>query len=354
MSATATVSPSASQSPQLCAPGAQASGVAFSAGSIIALRVGSGVTPLSTSTTALREAFLDEIALSSGARLQSIALSDSGACAVSSGSSTEGYISLSADRSYLLVPCWAVPANGTLASATQRKTIAVVRADASVDFSTSFVDSSSIYRSVASFDGQYAYAGTSLGVRGVPIGVASAASVALTTTSAASIRGIAAFGGRIWASTTNGVISPVNGSSVALNQALTHLNGAPLITGVSSLVWQDASTLWVGAFSGAPVTKLVLDPVSGNWTAAPVVSSANFTLGGVPFSLTGARGMTGTVINGAYTLVWATAGSPNWIVAYNTVTGVVTPLRQACGSTEFKGVGECLSSYQTRSPSRAS
>jgi hypothetical protein len=151
----------------------RANAVPFSGG-IVVERLGGdansnpGATPLATSTAA--PIFLDEFSLSTGTRIQTLALpagdpDDTGPQRqiTERGSSQGGYLSRSANGAYLVTVGYAVPPETTGlggSGAVNNRVVARVSASGAIDTSTWFSDIDGTPRSAASSDGLSFYVGT--------------------------------------------------------------------------------------------------------------------------------------------------------------------------------------------------
>ena len=233
-SSTGTPTPSQTATPQLCShpAGGNPNVVpsAIGAGSLLVMRVGSGLSALQGTNTAAREAYVEEYSVESGARIQSIALpvgyynATTGVtgCAVSAGSTTEGHLWRTLDGSAVLIPCWSLPGDGTAYSSTQRKVVGLLRQTGAVDLTNSFTDGATTFRSVVAADTSFFYLGTSLGLRGLPAGAATSSALSNT---AHSFRGATLFNGAVYlGSITNRSVVSVPG----LTQSSAGLPPVPL------------------------------------------------------------------------------------------------------------------------------
>jgi hypothetical protein len=305
----------------------------------VTLRVGAGLAVLQSTNTAVREAFLDEYDLTTGARLQSIPLptgaynaaTGAASCVVSAGSTTEGHLWRTADGGAVLVPCWSLPVDaGVTYNASLRKVVGVVRPTGALDTSTSWVDGANTFRSVVGADTSYFYLGTSLGIRGVAYGAAgpNATSAALSNT-AQSFRGLTLYGGAVYgASIARSAVVTVPGLSQASSgAAITVLPGMAGTDGtINGLHFENATTLWTTSFTpnsagGASLLRYTL--AGGFWNVTASLSYWTFTWNGVAVNTTGGRGIVSFVdaSSGHFTLVTSTGVVPgttsNFLVKYS-------------------------------------
>ncbi len=324
----------------------------FTAGNIVVYRVGTGSGALAGTATAV---FIDEYT-TSGTFVQSIAMpvADSGSnqTLTASGTSTsEGFLALSNDGHYLIVPGYDVAPTGTTTTASNFRVIGMIGADGSVDTTRYLTDlGSGNFRGVASEDGTSFYVSTS------GVGVHYATSTATTTThlsvqiesTPTNIRTVALFGGQLYESAMSTVASVAyrvstvgTGEPTTSGQTVTNLTGvspnansspfaiffADLSAGEPGLdtlyVADDASTA-----NGGGIQKYSL--VGGSWISNGTILDA------------GVRGLTASVSAGVVTLYATTASSLDKLVdssGYNgALSGSLVHLVTAGLNTAFRGV----------------
>jgi hypothetical protein len=359
-----TASASPTLTPALCglAQGAGVPNAPVAPGSLIALRVGSGAAALPTGV-GMREAFLEEINVDTGARMQTWALplvagGSPVGCAIGTSFSTDGFIGRAADGGAVLVPCWNAPVNNSAAlSGAVTKVAARLAPGGGLDVAATWTDSSTNYRSItaltASANGSTLYAVGSQGVKGVAVGSFGGASTAVTTSTGTSTRGSTAFGGRVWGA-VNGAGVGVVGNLSATGQAWTYepgLNASGVSPDAGTVAFEDDATVWVLDYVATGNTTLwrhERDAATGVWALSPgyPTGAATWTWGGVTYTQTGGRGLAGyrDPASGAFSLFYTshpvatgfTTG--NFILRFTPSTGATVAVAQSCAQTEFRSV----------------
>ena len=359
LSLSATVTPTQTATPSatnLCSDPAVAPR-AFTLGSVVALRVGSGRDPLGT-TTAVREVFLDEYSPVNGQRLQSIALptgpaqwTASGAiatagCGVVQSYHDTGYLTRSDDGTQLVIPCLSTPV-GTLYATTLQKALGVVRYDGSYTAEALHTFSTGYYRSATMANGRY-YFTTASGTQTVPRG--NNISTAAVSMSSGTHRQITVFDNTLYSistSTTGSVL--IIGGTAGVIPTASPAPAAVALPGVANgystsaaaVFAPDGLSLWLSDYSTAAGTlsKFVRSSTAqaAPWTKAWTYGNFTVSVGGAPTVITTARGMTGwtDASTGTFFLIAATPGG---LVKFNTITETSTLLAAPCDSTTFRGV----------------
>jgi hypothetical protein len=268
-------------------------------GSVLAIRIGSGRTPLSSSSVA-REVYIDELNPATGDRLQSIGPLPDGApvyhpttgalvsagCTLNSQFVTDGYATRSADGFSVALGCYATTV-GTSISSSIPKHVVTVHSDGSVRSRGTWTSGANQVRSVATVDGSAFWAGSSLGaeyiVPSTNVNVSSVATV-IASTASFSYRGVALLNGGLYGansgSTTLSSVNLIGGNAAAAAAPTASPAPAPAslpgvatgLTTTASLVFQDAFTLWTVDFSAlsAAVVKYTRPDagVATSWTRA--------------------------------------------------------------------------------------
>ncbi len=329
--------------------------VAFGAGNLAIYRVGVEGASLTSSGTAV---FIDEYT-PAGTLVQSIALpvtDPDGAgpqrTFVASGtSSTEGFLTRSADGRYLVLPGY-VAGLGTsgLTTSSVPRVVGRIDADGNVDTSTALTDWSGGNRpqSVASTNGTALWvSGAAGGVRSTTFG----ASTSTGLTTLADFRQVNIFDGQIYASTKS-----ITGNTVAIGtvgtglpltgpQPFTNLPGFPVLgsTSRSAFFLVDLSaavpgldTLYVADDAVDQIQKYSL--TGGNWTASGAISANNV------------RGLTGAIDSSGNVAIFGTTGGTGAIgggslYAFtdstgfnNAISGSATVIATAATNTAFRGI----------------
>ena len=317
---------------------------AFTRGNIVVYRVGTGTAALGTTAAAV---FLDEYT-PTGVLVQSIALPTTGiAKLVATGNaSAEGFLNLSADGRYLLVPGYnnvegaATPA--TAAAGSFPRVVGRVNADGSYDLSTQAVESSVAIRSATSTDGSLIYAA---GANGFGIRQLNYQSTGSTLVQNATTRVAEIYDGRLYVSTASTIVqygsaTPAGGT---MGSTITFAAGAPVTpSSIYGFVFADLTdtvggvdTLYI-ADDGIGLVKYAL--IGGSWTYNGVLGT----------NADDYRGLTGTVGGGVVTL-FATrdngSGADTLVritdtAGYNVAFSSTTPtlVATAAANTAFRGL----------------
>ncbi len=278
--------------------------VAFTPGNLVVYRVGDGVSTLANTGNAV---FLDEYT-PSGTLVQSVPLptvaSGANLPLVASGSaSSEGLLSRSVDKQYILLTGYGttIPYASSLAGTTSvavPRVIGVISVNAAINTSTALTDAASGNnpRGACSTDG------TNLWISGAGGGVRYALSGATTSTQLSTtptnIRAVNIFDGQLYASASSGafrLFTIGTGVPTTSGQTSVNLPGFPTSTGSPyGFFFADLSPSVPGvdvvyvADDGGSLYKYSL--VSGAWVS-------NGTL-----AITSVRGLTGSVTGSTVTL----------------------------------------------------
>lgn len=331
---------------------------AFTGGSIVVYRVGTGAAALSSAAT---EVFLDEYS-SSGTLVQSIALpttvNGANVALTASGTATsEGALTRSADGRYLLLTGYDAAVGTTSVAGTSSfadaRVIGRVDASGTIDTSTAINQfNSNNIRGAASTDGFDVWAvGANTGVFHTNIGSTGSAGINVAST-VTNLRTVDIFGGQLYFSSSTGAFRGIStvgtGTPTTSGQTVTQItpaygtgNASPyqfffadLTTSVAGL-----DTLYVAddrtTASGGGIAKFSL--VGGSWVLTNIYAGTGTV---------GARGLTG-VVNGSNVTLYATTTetSANRLISitdtsgYNgTLSGTATTLATAATNTVFRGV----------------
>src|ERR1043166_1195149 len=330
----------------------ESAAAAFTPGNLVIYRVGDGSAGLTSNATAV---FLDEYT-TSGTLVQSVAMptSVSGAnkrLTASGNSTSEGYLSRSADGQYLLVPGYdAATGTGTITtstSATINRVIGRVDPGANVDTTTALNDaiSGGNPRGAASTNGTDLWiSGTSTGggVRYAAFGATT--STALTSGGVTNLRAVRVAGGQLYVSSgTAGLrLGTVgSGTPTTAGQTITSLPGFPTATGGSptapyQFFFADLDsgvagldTLYVADDGGNAIEKFSL--VGGSWVANGSVTIASVR--GITGASSGSTVFLWCTVNGATLQTLTDAGGYN-----QTISGTPTTLATAATNTAMRGI----------------
>ena len=347
-------------SPQVCAPGQGAGGAngAVASDSIIVLRVGSGTAAVA-SGAGVREAFLEEVNPTTGARRQTWALPPGGGaapgCVVGTSFTTEGYLGSAGDRSAVLVPCWSAAPNGSAVPAsTWAKAAGRLTAAGVLDVAATWTDSSTILRSItaltAATPGSMLFAVGSQGVKGIALGSFGAASTPVTISTSMSARGSVAAFGRVWGAViagTGGVGSVP--SLTAASQTWAYEAGlSPTFADMGSLAFESESVLWVLDYTptaNATFWRYEREAATGVWAVTAQTGPASWIWLGRPFTQAGGRGLAGvTDATNTFHLYYTSHPTApgfaegNFVLRFTPSLGVTEAVAQSCAFTEFRSV----------------
>ncbi len=328
----------------------------FTAGNLVVYRAGDGVAGLRSVAT---YAFLDEYT-PTGTLVRSIKLPGLAAEAISpnlkvtiSGSSTsEGFITRSANGLYLLADGYNAD-TGTLAvakttAASTNRVVATIDVNGIINSSNASPSFSSgnNFRAAASIDGSSFYlTGGATGLAYMPVQAGGLDSATQLSTTVKNIRCVGIFGGQLYVSTASGSAIRVGtvgtGLPTTSGQTIVNLPGVTLTK--SSPYQFYIATLPAGqvlyiADDSAGIRKYSL--VSGNWVANDSLKIAAANSG------FGIRGITGAVQGNNVGLFVTYAGTTSGIygIADNTgfnqsiMQAVAVPLATAAANTAFRGI----------------
>jgi hypothetical protein len=315
---------------------------AFTAGNLVVYRVGDGVGTLSSASQAV---FLDEYT-SLGTLVQSIAVPTSFSSAGTS--SSEGFLNLSPNGSYLAIPGYSAPVGtlaiaGTAAATFARGALVYSAAGTStgpISFGTNF--SGVAIRSAVSLNGTDAYA------VGAATGVVYDTTIVSTTVT--NNRVVNVQGGQLYSSDASGSAVRIGtvgtGTPTTTGQTIVSLPGVPTSGGSPyAFAFADLSssvagldTLYVADDGGATgILKYSL--VSGTWTLNGNVTAAgvrgltlsvNASTGAV--SLFGTTGGTAAAGGGS---IYSFTDSTGFNGAFS---GTAASIATAVTNTAFRGV----------------
>jgi hypothetical protein len=322
----------------------------FTAGNIVVVRVGTGSGTLNSNAAAV---FLDEYTVS-GSLVQTIPLPTSviGSnyrLTISGSATSEGFINLSSNRSYLTIAGYdADPGTANVNSTTGiNRVVGVIDANGVVNTTTGLTDAytGNNIRSAVTTNGIDIWTtGTgsptsSAGVRYTVLGSSSSAQLSSAPTNT---RVVSIFNGQLYVSSGS---SPFIGTSIVGN-------GTPTTSG-------QTTTLIASSANNTSPYSFVFFDANPNINGVDVlyVADDNSTNGGIyKYSLVGstwiangritgaARSVTGTINNGIVTLaITSAAGNTLSLLTDNsgyntTITGTVTSIVTATTNTVFRGV----------------
>ena len=352
-----------------------ASAAPFTPGNLVVVRVGDAVTAPASGVAAAT--FLLEYT-TTGTLVQTIALptATSGtnrSLTNTTSSSSEGYLSRSADGRYLLVPGYdATPGTAALvatASTATNRVIGRVAADGSIDTSTRIDDAFSAgnIRSVASADGANFYAsGSNSGVRYLPLGNTGATTAINTTPT--NLRVLSIYDGNLYVSAATGAFQGISqvgtGLPTATGQTVTLLPGFPTASGPQpyAFYFADLSATVPGVDVVYVADDRTATPggvqkwslVGGTWTLNGSILSAATT----PLAV---RGITGQTTGTTVSLAVSGNGGLYFFsdaTGYNVAPAITTlpaPIATAGGNgAVFRGVAFAPQAATTTAPTIAS
>lgn len=315
----------------------------FGPGNLVIYRVGDGSAALSGVATAV---FLDEYT-PAGTLVQSIAMpvaaSGGNNILTAAGSSTsEGFLSRSADGSYLVLGGYNKAPGGSAPNsdvpATTGRVIGRVDAAGAVNTSTILNDPTGNVRGVASSDGINLWlTSSSNGIRHAAFG-SSGGSTQLSTT-VTNLRVPFVSGGQLYVSTSSGSAVRIGtvgtGLPTTSGQTISNLSGIPTTGAPYAYFLADLNagvagddTLYVADDGAGTITKYSL--VSDVWTSNGSVTIAT------------ARGLAGSV-NGSSVSLFVTNGtamhSLTDTAGYNAaISGTPASVATATANTAFRGI----------------
>jgi len=331
----------------------------FTAGNLVVVRVGTGVTALSNAAT---QVFLDEYS-PSGSLVQSVPMpatvsGEQRRLTMSGSATSEGALSLSMDGHYVTLAGYdADPGTASVAgtpTSTVARVVARVGGDGTVDSSTAITDTFSgnnIRGAVSDDGGRFWATGANGGVRLATLG-SSGATTQINSVAPTNLRTIGIAGGQLYVSTgsgttglyavgsglpTTGGQTPVLVTAAPSPYAFVALDRSPAVPGID--------TLYIADDSGSPnggVLKFSFDGTT--WTAR----------GSIRPNGSGARGVTGTVTGSSATLFATTSATAGQLVSLEdtaafdeTITATATTLATAAANTALRGVAFAPSTTTT-------
>lgn len=331
-------------------PSAMATPPAFTPGNLVVLRAGTGAAVLSNTATA---AFLDEYT-TSGQLIQSISLptSDSGSnqtLTVQGSASNDGNIGLSDDKRYILIPGYdAIPGAPTPASSAASSVNRVIgRVDmaGNVDTSTAMSGvTSGNLRSVASVDGTAFWTvGSAVGVVYTTFGAVSATPTVVSNT-VTNNRWISVQSGQLYVSGGSGTVTRLGsvgtGTPTSTGQTIVSLPGLPATNTVNAFFFADLSP----SVPGVDTAYFADDASTPNGIYKYSLSGGTWTSNG-SVTLTGARGLSGSVSGSSVTLFVTTGTSGTAVSTFTdssghnaVITGTASTVATAPTNTAFRGV----------------
>lgn len=282
----------------------------FTPGNLVVYRVGTGTDALTSSATPV---LLDEFTRT-GTLVRSIQLptaaSGSQRALTASGTATsEGLLSRSTDRRYLVLTGYnASPGTASVASTSAtvaNRVVGRVADDGTVDTSTALSDAAldgNNVRSAASIDGRsFWVTGAAGSVRYATLGASASTQLSTTVTN---LRQTSIFANQLYVSTSSGTAVRVgtvgSGTPMTSGQTISNLPGFPTTGSPYAFRFLDVDgngaidTLYVADDSAGQIQKYVLS--GGTWVAMGAIA--------VPL----VRGLTATVAAGVVSL-YATNGS---------------------------------------------
>ena len=348
----------------LCA-GSTVQAASFTPNNIVIYRIGDGVAAPTNTGAAV---FLDEISIGvSGATLvQSIPMptTATGAqrqCVASGTATSEGYISRSIDKRFLVTTCYArdLPGTGSI-SATTALTVPRVAArigvNGVVDTSTALTDAADAnnVRSAASVDGSaFWLVGGAGGMRYASFGATTSTQISSTVTN---LRTAAIFDGQLFASASSGTFARIlaigTGLPTTTGQVAVGLPGIPITGSPYNFVQLDidagvagVDTMYVAddssAILGGGIQKWSL--VGGTWVLNGTIQTA-ITLPATPTPISSARGLIARVNSGTSTTLSLIANGNTLISGIDSAGYNVAPaaalvvLQTAPTNTFYRGI----------------
>jgi uncharacterized repeat protein (TIGR01451 family) len=321
---------------------------AFTPGNLVVYRVGNGAAALSAAATAV---FLDEYT-PAGTLVQSIAMptTDSGAnqtLTAAGNSTSEGFLTRSADGQYLVLAGYDAPVATTSPAATTsaaiNRVIARVSASGTVDTTTALTDAISAGnpRSAASTNGTDLWISGTSGGGGIRSATLGATTSTLISSTPTNLRALNIFGGQLYVtsmSTTFRMATVGTGLPTTGSQTITNLPGldSTNVNGPYGFFFADLNagvagndTLYIADESSNIIRKFSL--VGGTWTANGTIASATV------------RGMTGTVSGSNVTLYVTNNGTTiNTMTdtsGYNAaITGTLSLIATNATNTAIRGI----------------
>ncbi len=321
----------------------------FTPGNLVVYRAGDGSAAVGTTGTAV---FLDEYNFTTGALVQSLpmptAVSGANKRLVCVGNSTtEGFLTLSADKQYIVAPGYdaatATASLGSSTSATVARVIARVDATKVINTTTALTNafSGASYRGVCSSNGtDFWMAGANTGTLYASLGGTTATTISSSPTN---MRNAYIFDNQLYVSTGGATGSRAQkvgtGLPTTTGQINSSLTGVPTTGSVNGFFFADMNT----AVAGLDVLYIANDGVGTGLQKYITTDGINWVAkGNVSTSLI--RGLTGVVV-GTDVQLYATT-TTNTIVKYTDVAantsdiagGVFTAVATGAVNTLIKGI----------------
>lgn len=320
--------------------------VAFTAGNLTIYRVGTGATAL---TSAATQVYIDEYTpsgtLVQSVRLPTAVLGGNKRITASGTAGTEGMLTRSTDKKYLMVTGYDADSGtlsvNTTSSATVNRVVGRIATDATIDATTALTDyaSGGNPRGVVSTNGNDIWVTSgSDGIKYTTLGATTSTQLSTTPTN---LRNVNIFDGQLYISSQSSSIRLAtvgSGTPMTTGQTITNLPGFPTTTGSPyGFFFADldagvagVDVVYVADDGTAGFQKYSL--VGGNWT----------TNGNIAVTGNGLRGLTATVSGSTVTLYGTSGGNLFSLTdasGYNaTITGTPTLLATAGANTAFRGI----------------
>jgi hypothetical protein len=320
--------------------------MAFTPGNLAVYRVGDGSVSL---TSAAAPVYIDEFT-PAGNLVQTIVLPTTAsgsnrAITASGNATTEGLITRSTDKKFLMVTGYDAAVGtasvNTSASATVNRVVGRISSSSAVDATTALTDfaSGGNPRGVASTNGTDIWVTSSTdGLKYTTLGATTTTQLATTPTN---LRAVGIFDNQLYITSGSGSIriaTAGSGTPTTAGQTITNVPGSPTTGSPYQFFFADLDAGVAGVDvlyvaddgSGSGFQKYSL--VSGTWTAN----------GNIAVSGNSLRGLTGTV-SGTTVTLYGTNGSSVVSLTdasgYNaTITGTVTVLGTAGTNMSFRGL----------------
>ncbi len=327
----------------------------FTAGNLVVYRVGDGSAALTTAATAL---FLDEYPTTPGTVVSSLAMPTAVAginkiVTCNGSASTEGFLTLSANKQYVVVPGYDAAVGtasiATSSSATFARVVARVDAAKVVNSTTALnVFTGTPFRGVCSTNGTDFWLSSSItGPVYASLGATTGTAINTVATIVTNLRNIATYNGDLYVSNASGTNTRIKkvgtGTPTTAGQSMTDLPGIPTSGGSpEAFYFADINTsvagldvLYVANDASPGLQKFIFNGTT--WAAVAGTIAGNI------------RGLTGRVIGTSIELYATTVTSNtgvNDIVKYvdanaltSTLTGgVYTTIASSATNTCFRGI----------------
>lgn len=294
----------------------------FTVGNLAVVRVGDGTTTLNSAAAATRvvEYTTSGSATGFSVALPTIATTTGNAALTNSGSaSSEGALSLSADGHYLALAGYNanVGTTGVVGTSVDR-VVGLIDSTGAVNTSTR-VDgyATNNIRAATTTNGTDIWTAGPLGIRYTTAGSVGGSTL-LTTAAPVNFRTVGVSNNQLYGSSATGSFQGVSaigsGLPTTTSQTVTLLAGFPTAAGPSSYAFffANATTLYVAddrsTASGGGIQKWTFDGGTGQWGLQYTIG---LVTGSAAASVSGARGLTGALDNGVFTLYATTTENSN-------------------------------------------